>query len=966
MTFRSALCCLAVAVVADLLSGFHPSTHGRPFAAAASDWPQLARDAARTGATATELRPPFARKWYRLFAEEGIQAGVQPVVAGGRVYLPTLRGRLHAIDAETGKDAWVYAGDGTERGVALHAAAVAGDKVFVALGDSLHAVNVADGTKAWAFRTPVTIWNAPAVHEGVVYFGGRDGQVHALDAATGRAKWSAKAGGAVVQSPAVDARNGRVVVGTEDMHAYAFELATGREVWRSPKLPGVSFRGYHPVVAPDGSVIVTVTPAAGGDAMQDVLLDMTKEVFGRFASWRIKDKAEKERVRADNFELMRRPETYTKQLDYLRKRLTDEPAMQTFFVLDGATGRQKFVAPIVYAESMNGPASPPVVTPEGKVIVKYSFLSRSRYEHYSPFLNVGYLDTATGHVAPLMDESRTYGWHDGLLLVHDEQSQLMVAGGILVNTHQDNVNALDLATRQGQARPWAVNVHEVEPGVGTSLALKLLRGREFPQGWEWLPRGTAVYGGGSAIDVPVVAAGDSFYFLPTHELSAGVALVAYRMDAGGRSHERAAKPADVLAEKMEPDDWKPVMQAKWDWDTLEAERLKGTLAGLGDKVDGTRQRPMTDVGEGDAGRVTDAQLDAIILGPEGRVGADESKVESSGGAAAARSDLPLSTFDLQLRAKLAAAVEELISQDWRPLLFPAAKHPAEAYRLFLDPTETLYTFALAYPHLPPELQAKVRARVATMRAPGGPLHPPMGKETYDLTAGAVRSFYDEPPPRLVRVAKDVVRYKTARLYPLWLWAHVTGDFAKVKADWPALRDAFDGERSRPLPDLGNDRLSSYIAFVRLAKRFGDEEGAQLMLRAARLNLRERIAYEVAHDEGGLITTHGTRSLLGRWHHVDPDLGRFLATFARKQTTRLMDVYVDHHRPAWHVAWNVELLWRNEAPFSFPDLSRDVFAAKAMILGERAETLAKYVDVPWCRADEYFVQKLAMLCAAMQK
>ena len=63
---------------------------------------------------------------------------------------------------------------------------------------------------------------------------------------------------------------------------------------------------------------------------------MVKEVFGDFASWRHK-KDENDRTRAkQNFELMKDPQTYPKQLDYLRKRLTDEPAYQTFFVLDGA------------------------------------------------------------------------------------------------------------------------------------------------------------------------------------------------------------------------------------------------------------------------------------------------------------------------------------------------------------------------------------------------------------------------------------------------------------------------------------------------------------------------------------------------------------------------------------------------------------------------------------------------------
>ena len=71
---------------------------------------------------------------------------------------------------------------------------------------------------------------------------------------------------------------GAAVVGSEDMHVYAFDAATGRPAWASDKLPGASFRGYHPVIAPDGSVLITVMPAAGGDAIQQVLLDMVKDV----------------------------------------------------------------------------------------------------------------------------------------------------------------------------------------------------------------------------------------------------------------------------------------------------------------------------------------------------------------------------------------------------------------------------------------------------------------------------------------------------------------------------------------------------------------------------------------------------------------------------------------------------------------------------------------------------------------
>ncbi len=279
-------------------------------------------------------------------------------------------------------------------------------------------------------------------------------------------------------------------------------LPAARIVWRSDKLPGVSFRGYHPVVAPDGSVMVTVTPAFRWIRFEPILLDMVKEIFGDFASWR-HNKEENERLRQENFKLMEKPGTYEAQLGYIRKRLTEQPVYQTFFVLDRQTGKQKFVAPIVYAESMNGTGAPPIVTPDGKVIVKFQALLRSRYQHYSPFLNVGYLDTATGHITPIMDQSRTYGWHDSLLLVHDEQCQLSVAGRVLINTHQDNVNAMDLDTLAGYPEPFCRNIHEPQPGEAVGyLGQHFSRGQTLPVGKEWLARGTAVYGGGSVIDIP--------------------------------------------------------------------------------------------------------------------------------------------------------------------------------------------------------------------------------------------------------------------------------------------------------------------------------------------------------------------------------------------------------------------------------------------------------------------------------
>ncbi|UCG49961.1 MAG: PQQ-binding-like beta-propeller repeat protein, partial [Phycisphaerales bacterium] len=68
----------------------------------------LAHDAARSGATSDEIRPPFERKWYRLFADEGLAAGVQPIVTDGRVFVGTMKGTLYAIESEAGRDIWKF------------------------------------------------------------------------------------------------------------------------------------------------------------------------------------------------------------------------------------------------------------------------------------------------------------------------------------------------------------------------------------------------------------------------------------------------------------------------------------------------------------------------------------------------------------------------------------------------------------------------------------------------------------------------------------------------------------------------------------------------------------------------------------------------------------------------------------------------------------------------------------------
>jgi hypothetical protein len=912
-----------------------------------TDWPMLAHDPARSGATSAEIRPPFERKWYRLFPDEGLMAGVQPVIKDRKVFIGTLTGILHAIDDDTGQDLWTF----KTAGAILHTCAASGDKVFFGNAEGkIYAVSTADGspccrigaagTPAWSVQTGSAVWNAPLVHDGFVAIGSRDGKLYAIDSKSGTIRWIATTSGPLLSSPALDAKVGQVYIGSEDMHVYAFNFSDGKQIWRSDKLPGASLRGYHPVVAPDGSVMVTVTPVVSLDSIEPILLDMVKEIFGDFASWR-HTKEENARLREQNFKQMENPDTYESQLRYIRKRLTEQPAYQTFFVLDPNTGRQKFVAPIVYAESMNGTGAPPIVAPDGKVIVKFQALLRSRYEHYSPFLNVGYLDTSTGHITPIMDQSRTYGWHDSLLLVHDEQCQLSVAGRVLINTHQDNVNAMDMETLAGYSEPFCRNIHEPSTGEAAGIWASIFRQQSLPVGKEWLARGTAIYGGGSAIDTPVSIAGDSFYYIPAHEINAGAAVIAYRMNPAGKAAKQSQLPITTLTD----DEWKKIQQLPWDWDTLEMNRLNHILKNLPGKIPGTRQQPLLDQASQQVSQITDVELDRFIW------------------------EVPIvkftdSNLPADLKEKLSDKVTELISTEWRPLVFPAGKHPIEAYRFFIEPTEMLYTLARAYNYLDSDLQRNVKQYVAKMTSSGGPLESPTGQRSLNPSEGLVRSLYDVPSEQMFRVVDDITRSDVARLYPLWLWANATGDWSKIERDWKNLRELAGQPPNKFEEDCHNGHLAGLIAYCRIAKHLRDDDALKQGLAVTHKAMRQRLAYEFAHTKGGLITQVPVgRSIFARYRHLTPEVGHFLANYVLMMHQNLMDVYVDYHRPTWYLAWTVETMWRNECPFAFPTVSIEVFTARALILREPAEKLNRFLDLPWCKADLFYIQKLVFCIEA---
>ncbi len=174
-----------------------------------------------------------------------------PAVVAGVAYVGSTDGNLYVIDAGSGALKWKFA---TKGWVSSSPAVASGIVYFESYDSNFYAVDAATGELKWKFQTagekhytgthlhglqPAAeampdpwdfFLSSPAVWSGAVYFGSGDGNVYALDAATGALKWKFQTGDVVHSSPAI--ADGTLFIGSWDSYLYALDAATGKEKWR--------------------------------------------------------------------------------------------------------------------------------------------------------------------------------------------------------------------------------------------------------------------------------------------------------------------------------------------------------------------------------------------------------------------------------------------------------------------------------------------------------------------------------------------------------------------------------------------------------------------------------------------------------------------------------------------------------------------------------------------------------------
>lgn len=112
------------------------------------------------------------------------------------------------------------------------APAIVDGVLYVGVGDgNLHALDAATGEEIWSFAAASPIGSSPAMADGLVYVGSDDGTLYAVNAADGTEVWTFPGG---AQNASVVVIDGLVFTGSADGFVYALDAATGEEHWKAP------------------------------------------------------------------------------------------------------------------------------------------------------------------------------------------------------------------------------------------------------------------------------------------------------------------------------------------------------------------------------------------------------------------------------------------------------------------------------------------------------------------------------------------------------------------------------------------------------------------------------------------------------------------------------------------------------------------------------------------------------------
>lgn len=425
-----------------LLSSLFPksASQAATLTVAATDWPQLQKDAQKSGNSTQQIDPingSYSIKWTWNTNQTNpvrFSRKAEPIVAYGTMFLGGFDGNMYAVNASNGQTSWTFPTGGS---INSTAATDAGIVVFGSDDSNVYAVDAANGNKIWSYATGAGFDSSPLIVNGIVYIGSKDGNFYAFNLnptnpvdPTTVLKWKYQVGSPIYNSAAYSSSINAVLFGAEDMYVYTLNI-DGTLKWKSPaQVPGRSFKNSWPVVSDSKGVAIfrTMPSLDGFDALGDgdSLIRNTNDPTNGCPV-----------TTPDN------PAKWTSEQTAITNFLQSKPYEQTFTVLNLSNGSSKFIAPVLYTTGSGSMPTAPVIAPDSNALVIF----RSCYSQFDnsqivrDYADLGKMDLGTGAITHYTNPS---GLTNIIRLIGDESSTLSLGGNNLFVSNSELTSAYNI------------------------------------------------------------------------------------------------------------------------------------------------------------------------------------------------------------------------------------------------------------------------------------------------------------------------------------------------------------------------------------------------------------------------------------------------------------------------------------------------------------------------------------------
>jgi hypothetical protein len=367
--------------------------------------------------------------------------------------------------------------------------------------------------------------------------------------------------------------------------------------------------------------------------------------------------------------------------------------------------------------------------------------------------------------------------------------------------------------------------------------------------------------------------------------------------------------------------------------------------------------------------LTGSRIHCYLFGAQGKP-ADDVEIDGTNVMTERAPDTPLP----DVKEMLASAVEEVLSKRWAPLY---TQQGIGGREFFFDGSADLFeALSWAYPHLPKELQQKVRAFLAAEWE----ARPPIKTEPLALNEGARRELFVVPEGLLQRSGHQKSPHPFANAAAIELYANRCGEAERAAGAEKTLQANYEDFKRLKAKEaqFSNRYGSALLAYATLVP--GDDRVA----REAREWVEDRVkkwietakgstprVYKDISDwdafltkgEGGLflkIIPHNHKVAL--FSDLSPRAAGAIRTSAPEAAAKLWKDF-ETICATWHLSGEEHQVHYGENFVDPPDFSLAAFRAYAWIAKASREDLIRRVDLPFCKADLSWIIKLAIACDA---